>query len=218
MFSHLSAAEANPFGSSETVREVNSRKTAGERAAIDAAADAALAAVEAAAAERAAKLDAAPFVVPEEWDAARRGYGHDIRDAAGVPVAVVAAYVWREATGLRTLDPLYVGDFVATREGFAPEGGPLVNVSSHSIEWCYSTRYETETSATSDWLPAGATTRRSAYEPHVAAMWIDLLGDATDVIELRKWQAAREAKAAKATKTSAKAPANTFAALAALQS
>lgn len=219
-FRHLQAPEANPFGTAETVGAVNARKTAAERAAINAEQAVVFAAAAAKAAEREAKLAAPPFVDGDEWDESRRAYGHDIRDADGVPVAVVPAYLWREATGLRTLEAQHAGHFVATREGFAPADGPLVNVSSRSIEWSFDRLYSTDCSATSTWLPAGACVLEDAYAPScVEEMWIDLLGNAQDAIQLAQWQAARAAKAAKASNSqpAAARAANPFAALSAIK-
>ena len=189
-FSHLATtAEANPFGTGETVREVNSRKTPAEQAAAEAESAAVFADWAAKAAEREAKLAAPPFVRPGEWDEARRAYGHDIRDADGVAVAVVKTYLWREATGLRTLEAQYAGRVVAT----------------------------------SEWLPAGASAPEHVSESRVEAMWLDLLGDAQDAIQLAQWQAARAAKAEKAAKASNSQPAaaraaSPFASLSALKS
>ena len=221
-FSHLATAEANPFGTGETVREVNSRKTPAEQAAAEAESAAVFADWAAKAAEREAMLDAAPFVRPGEWDEARRAYGHDIRDADGVPVAVVTAYLWREATGLRTLEAQCAGRVVATRDGSAPADGPLVNASARSVEWSFDRLYATGFSATSEWLPAGASAPEHVSESRVEAMWLDLLGDAQDAIQLAQWQAARAAKSEKAAKASNSQPAaaraaNPFAALAALK-
>jgi len=219
MLGHLTNPEACPFGSGETVREVNSRKSAAELAAIRAETEAVIEAVAKRAAEREAKLAAAPFVISAEWDEARKGMG-DIRDACGVPVSVVPAYVWREATGVRTLVETFCGHFVATREGFAPADGPLVDATT-SEEFSFELRYSVAFSATSEWLPANAyEPKETAYEPQVNALWLELLGDASDAVELRQWQVARAAKAAKAAKSqkpTAEKSASPFAALAALK-
>lgn len=227
MLSHLLRPDDNPWGGDRTTADGWRELTPAQQDAGRAAAEARVDSEASEAADRAAKLEASPFVAIStwggltSWEESRKGVA-DIRDEEGRKVAILPTFVWREATGLRTLEQQATGHYAwATADGEIVASA-LVDAKT-SGAYSAAHRSGEQPTNTSEWLPTGAA--RAAYahwdltsgvyssEIECVSVWDNLLGEAPDHVTLREWEAKRAQKNAKKCDVNALAANSPFAAL-----